>query len=214
MTDKTGFSIDFNVDHKSGFGPLPDWVAFDLCRAYPINNGNFLLHNTRNGKRAVVKPEVSAALVSCKEFKTLDQHAADIIDRNPGMQGQQDDVRKVLKGMLDNGIMVSAKAISDSLKRKPVDLEADAADQPVVAIITWERPQALGRLLDSLVANCNTQNVRRFYVIDDSRDAEHIKKNQALVESFGPKLATPLIYFGQEEQQSLLAELAASTLYP
>src|SRR5210317_1691151 len=123
MTDKTGFSIDFDVNPKSGFNPLPDWVAFDLCRAYPINNGNLLLHNTRNGKRAVVMPEVFAALVNCKEFKTLDQHITDIIDRNPGMQGQQENVRDVLKRMLDSGIMVSAKSISDSLKRKPVDID-------------------------------------------------------------------------------------------
>ncbi len=56
MTDKTNFSLDISVSPASGFKPLPDQVAFDLCRAYPVSGGNLLLHNTRNGKRAMVTP--------------------------------------------------------------------------------------------------------------------------------------------------------------
>ncbi len=60
MTDKSGFSLEINVSPKSGFKPLPDWVAFDLCKAYPVPGGNLLLHNTRTGRRAMVRPEVYA----------------------------------------------------------------------------------------------------------------------------------------------------------
>jgi hypothetical protein len=210
MTDKTEFSIDFNINPKSGFEPLPDWVAFDLCRAYPIEDGKLLLHNTNNGKRAVVMPEVHAALASCRQFKTLDQHTAHIIDRNPGMQGQQADIRQVLQKMLDSGIMISAKAIGDDLKLKPPGQEKEIIDKPVVAIITWERPESLERLLDSIVTNCNSKDVLRLYVIDDSRKAECIEQNRMLVDRFSSQLETPLLYFGQEEQQSLLAKLASS----
>ncbi len=209
MNDKTGFSLDINVSPDSGFKPLPDLVAFDLCKAYPTPDGNLLLHNARSNKRAMIMPEVYASLVSCSQFQTLDQHTANIIERNPGMQDQQSDIRNVLQGMLDSGMMVSAKKTCEQLKQKastPVEDKKTAA--PVVAIITWERPQALERLLESITANCDTGNIHRLYVIDDSRKAENISQNQALVEKFSAGINAPLQYFGQQEQQSLLGELA------
>ena len=210
MSDKSDFSLNIAVDPATGFRPLPDWVAFDLCKAYPAPGGNLLLHNTRTGKRAMVMPEVYATLLSCQQFRTLDQHVANIIDQNPGMQGQQTDIRKVLKSMLDSGIMVSAKKTSEALKRKaPSTAEETDLNAPVVAIITWERPQALERLLTSIAANCRQERVHHLYVIDDSRETENIRQNQALVERFTTEIEIPLQYFGQDEQQSLLNNLAA-----
>ena len=120
MTDKTSFSLDFTIDPASSFKPLPDLVAFDLCRAYPVPGGNLLLHNTRNGKRAMVMPEVHASLLRCGQFQTIDQHVANIIESNPSMQGQQADMHNVLQSMLDAGIMISANssAIDLSANRK------------------------------------------------------------------------------------------------
>ena len=100
MKDKTGFSVDVTVDPATGFKPLPDLVAFDLCKAYPVPGGNLLLRNTRTGKRAMVMPDVYAALASCHQFRTLDQHIARIIENNPGMQGQEANMRGVLQSML------------------------------------------------------------------------------------------------------------------
>lgn len=210
MTDKTGFTLDIPINPASAFKPLPDWVAFDLCQAYPVPGGNLLLHNTRNGKRAMVKPEVYGSLLHCSQFKTLDQHTASIIESNPGMQGQQADIRKVLQSMLDSGIMISAKSASDRLKTGVGDsAEGKDTTAPVVAILTWERPQALERLLESIVSNCDTEKLHRLYVIDDSRKPENITLNQAITDRFNARIAAPLEYFGQAEQQSLLNKLVA-----
>jgi hypothetical protein len=209
MSHKTDFSMDITVKPGGGFTPLPDRVAFDLCKAYPVPGGNLLLHNTRTGKRTMVMPEVYASLLSCGQFQTLDQHVTNIIDRNPGMQDQQADIRQVLQTMLDSGMMVSAKKTCDALTRKPETLaEGKDYEAPVVAIITWERPEALERLLTSIVSNCKTSKLYRVYVIDDSREIENIDKNRALVEKFAAELETPLKYFGQDEQQSLLGDLS------
>lgn len=208
MTEKTEFSLNMPVNPASTFKPLPEWVAFDLCHAYPVPGGNLLLHNTQNGKRAMVQPEVYGSLLHCETFKTLSQHTASIVQLNPGMEGQQDDIRKVLKSMLDSGIMLSAKSECERLKVKIESKTGqDANTAPVAAIITWERPQALERLLESIASNCDTKNLHRLYVIDDSRKTENIEQNQAVVERFVSKLNTPLQYFGQNEQQSLLNEL-------
>ncbi len=197
------------VDPYAGFKKLPDWVAFDLCKAYAAPGGNYLLHNTRNGKRAMVMPEVYASLLRCGQFQTIASHTANIIEGNPGMKDQQATINNVLQQMLDTGMMVSAKKVCDRLKAKvDTGVEDHEISAPVVAINTWERPQALERLLESVVANCNTTKVHRLYVIDDSRKAENISKNQDLVETYASRVATPLEYFGQDEQQALLDDLS------
>lgn len=208
MSDKTEFSLDIPVNPASTFKPLPQWVAFDLCQAYPAGDGNLLLHNTQNGKRAMVQPEVYASLLHCRQFKTLNQHTASIIEQNPGMQGQQDDIRKVLKNMLDSGIMLSAKSVCDRLKTQAESKRDEPENTtPVVAILTWERPQALERLLESIASNCETEKLHRLYVIDDSRKPENISRNKELTEQFVSRVNVPLQYFGQDEQQSLLKGL-------
>jgi hypothetical protein len=208
MTDKTDFSLELDVNPSSGFKPLPDWVAFDVCKAYPLPGGELLLHNPHNKKRALVKPEVYASLLRCDQFKTLDQHVAKIIELNPGMQGQQADIRKVFETMLESGMMVSAKEISNKFKSKnSIPVRNDAAS-PVVAIVTWERPEALERLLTSIATNCETRKIQRLYVVDDSRKPENINKNKKLVEIFSSRVDASLFYFGQDEQKALLDGLA------
>jgi len=208
VSDPTGFSVDMNVEPAGSFKPLPDWVAFDLCLAYPVPGGNLLLHNTRNGRRAMVKPEVYAAMQHCRQFRTIEQHTATLVGLESAMQGQEADVRNVLQGMLNGGMMVSAKRACDGFKVKS---GADAADQPgtapVVAILTWERPQALERLLESVASNCASEKFHRLYVIDDSRKSENIEANRALAERFAARMASPLEYFGQEEQRAFVEEL-------
>jgi hypothetical protein len=208
MTDNLEFSLGMSVNPASGFKSLPDYVAFDLCTAFNVPPGNVLLHNTRNGKRAMVKPEVYAALLQCSQFKTIQQHATDISEAFPGMQNQQEEVQKVLQSMLKSGMMVSAKNTCDKLKAAITPVE-NKTDAPVVTILTWERPEALERLLESISSNCDTEKLQRLYIIDDSRRAENISSNQALVEKFASRVETPLVYFGQKEQQALLAELTA-----
>ncbi|MDH3901902.1 MAG: hypothetical protein OES90_01635 [Xanthomonadales bacterium] len=208
MSDSKGFSFGTMVNQGNTFKALPDWVAFDICQAYPLPGGDLFLHNTQNGKRAMVKLEVYASLLHCQQFKTLDQHTETIIELNPGMQGQQDDIRKVFQSMLDSGIMLSAKSACDRLKQKPENkIEEKQADAPVVTILTWERPKALERLLESIAANCDTTKLHRLYIIDDSRNTESISQNQALSEQFTSRLDVPVEYFGRTEQKSLLTEL-------
>ena len=208
MTNENEFSLNINVDPASGFKPLPDLVVFDLCRAYPMSDGNLLLLNARNHARVVVMPEVYASLLRCDRFLTLDQHVANIIELNPGMQGQQSDIRNVLQNMLDNGMMLSAKSMTKHFKNSSnSQLDNKPGDAPVVAIITWERPEALQRLLKSIIANCATSDFHCLYVIDDSQEATNIVKNQALVKELAPGMDTRVQYFGRDEQQSLLEGL-------
>lgn len=209
MSNKSEFSVEIPVaPQPDGFKPLPERVAFDQCSIYPMPGGNLLLRNKRTGKRAVIMPDVHAALVSCDQFRTLDEHITNIIANNPVLQDQSANIRQVLRAMLDSGIMVSARTFCDELKRKSGPADTDnTADKPVVVIITWERPAALERLLKSINTNCATDKFHQLYVVDDSRDADHIRQNRELTAKYTFALKTPVQYFGQVEQQSLLKSL-------
>lgn len=209
MNDKTGFSMDVTVNPATGFKPLPDLVVFDLCKAYPVPGGNLLLRNPRTGKRAMVTEDVFAALVSCHQFRTLDHHVARLIQSNPGMQGQEVDMRDVLQSMLDSGMMISARQICNDLKRPDQPAaQGEQTNKPVVVIITWERPEALERLLRSIHRNCNTDKFHQLYVVDDSRQTENIERNRELTARFAFDTKRPIQYFGQAQQQSLLQNLS------
>lgn len=207
MNEKIDILTDVKVTAGNQFKPLPDLMAFDLCQAYPVPGGNLLLRNSRTGQREMITPEVLATLVHCKHFRTLDEHVDHIIKLNPEMQGQQADIRQVLKTMLDGGMMVSARSFCDQLKRKPVAQTATASDLPVVVIITWERPEALARLLQSIQKNCATEKFHHLYVVDDSRDEHNIARNRELVAGAAFGLKAPVQYMGQSEQQKLISSL-------
>lgn len=209
MNNKTDFLKDVPVSpDSSNFKPLPERVAFDECNVYLIPGGKLLLRNKRTGNRVVVMPEVHATLVSCDQFRTLDEHIDHLITSNPGMQGHQADIRQVLQAMLDNNIMVSARTFCDGLKRKTEPTETVAkTDKPVVVILTWERPAALERLLKSINTNCDTEKFHQLYVVDDSRGADNIRQNREITAKYTFALKAPVQYFGQSEQQSLLKSL-------
>lgn len=209
MNDKLGFSIGATVDPYTNIKPLPDWVALDLCKAYPVPGGNLLLRNTVNGKRCMVQAEIFSMLLQCVEFQTIDQHVARIIARKPEMKEQQPAIKKVLQQMLAAGMLVSAKATCERLG-KATDEAQQTDDKPVAAVITWERPDALERLLESMEKNCQVQDIHRIYVIDDSRKAENIEKNQQLVATFSSRIHAPLEYFGRDEQRQLIENLVQS----
>lgn len=210
MNNKTDILKDVAVNPATGFKPLPDLIAFDQCKAYPVPGGNLLLRNTRTGKREMITTELYATLLSCEKFATLDEHVTRIIKLNPGMRGQQADIRQVLKTMVDAGMLVSAKNYCDALKGQPGKTPGQPqTDKPVVVIITWERPEALQRLLASIQQNCASEKFHQLYVVDDSRKDENIKRNRELVANAAFGLKTQVQYMGQPEQQKLLAQLAA-----
>lgn len=209
MNEKMNILTDVKVPSGNEFKPLPELMAFDICRAYPVPGGNLLLRNSRTGHREMITPEVFATLINCKTFRTLDEHVDHVIKLNPNMQGQQADIRQVLKSMLDNGVMVSARVFCDKFKRKPDSPASSKGDQPVVVITTWERPDALARLLKSMKKNCATEKFHHLYVVDDSRDADNIARNRELVAEAAFGLKTPVQYMGQSEQQKLIASLAS-----
>ncbi len=151
MTDPTGFSLGMSVNPASTFKPLPDRVAFDLCQAYPVPGGNLLLHNTRNGKRAMVKPEV---------YAISDASVASSRPSTSMLRPSSNSTRACRASRLicvrcfracstaASCCLQKAPAKGSSLKLK-TGLKNNETGEPVVAILTWERPAGAGTACSS-----------------------------------------------------------------
>ncbi len=176
--------------------------AFDLCDAHHLPGGRVLVRNPRNGRQAVLTPDVYGALLGCRRFYTLEAHARRLASLNPALAGQEAEVLGVLRSVQADGLMVSADIYPVTLKpAKPAKYHVD---KPVVAVITWERPEALSRCLDSLAAGVNTETVSRFVVIDDSRSEPVRVANRARAEAFAEAVDVPVLYLGAEEQRGFM----------
>lgn len=185
-----------------------DLIALDLVKAFEVAKNEVLVRNTRTGAVAAVTSDVFFALTLCKQFRTVQEHAQHLVGEIPALRGHAEQVQRVLQESIANGLLVTAvearkwfNTRNDS-EREP--RQSGGPDRAVVVIITWERPAALERLLDSMVGACNLDNVEVIYVVDDSRDEIVIGQNQAIVQGFSEKLTTLVSYFGQEAQQALI----------
>jgi hypothetical protein len=208
MTDKTEFSFEMTLGHSMSHAPAQELFAFDECKVYPLPDRKLLLRNPHNGKSAVVMPEVLSALALCREFRDMREHVARVELGMKQLRGQPDEIRRVLESMQRDGLLISADELLTDLGIGTMDAMPADLGPAVVVIITWERPGALRRLLDSIDAHGEPSCFDTLYVVDDSRNPECISKNREAVELFAEGSAIPTRYFGREQQQALLADMA------
>ncbi len=179
--------------------------AFDLCKVYPLPDNKVLVRNPRNGRHAVLMPDVYSALLECREFRTLEAHAHRLAESNPGLQGQEQAVRQALEAVRADGLLLSSDIYPHVFGPNPAP--GYLTDKPVAAIITWERPEALARCLESVAHNCDLANIERLYVIDDSRSEDVRAGNQESTAAFAAEAPLPVFYVGLEEQRQFMERI-------
>ena len=181
-------------------------LAIPTLSGYALDDGTALVNNPHNGNRMAVTTKVRVALTMCDAFRTLDEHVAHIADgqsRGP----KADTVRDVLNSVRNQGLVLSTRDLCAELA--PVPTEDPVPEQPVIAIITCDRPTALSRLLDSMVNVVDLGNVARFYVIDDSRSDDNQQKNAEIVAARAKRLGFDITHFGAHAARKLVDRLVA-----
>jgi hypothetical protein len=179
--------------------------AFDRCKAYPLPDYRVLVRNQRTGRQAVLTPDVYGALQMCTHFHTFAEHAKAIAAAVPGMQGQEADIQRVLESVQADGLMINAAIYELNLQGSAQP--AMPADKAVAAVITWERPEALARCLDSLRRNSELENLAAVFVIDDSRSKDAQQRNRASTEALAEHTRVPVHYMGAQEQAEFMQQL-------
>ncbi|GHD33617.1 hypothetical protein [Parahalioglobus pacificus] len=206
MTDGVNISYSLNNDPKPATdAPAPVPVAFTDCDLIRVNEQMALVINRQNGNQQLLNPNLVDALTYCGLFKTADEHAQMLADTRPELQGNLELARSTLKQLDDLGMLLHAGSVCKRLNQpQPLELAPTRA-----FVITCDRPEAVERLLESMLRAGNLSQHESLYLVDDSRSADNQAKNRDLVHGFNIRSAKDMQYFGAEEQAELLEKLCS-----
>lgn len=172
-----------------------------------LPDGNILVRNPRNGKQMMLPAEIINAMSYCNRFRTLDEHVDELMGDSGQEPERRKSIRSVIQSLHEGGMTISAQEICDRLAAPAGINHVD--EKPILTVITWERPEPLVRLLDSIIRNCDPTGIERCIVIDDSRDAECIRQNREITAAANQRSGFVIEYFGSEEALELLEYLVA-----
>lgn len=218
MSDESRVSYSFQINTGTGQQPGASTrpagaqavdstlYAIDEVETLSVAGGSMLLGKT-TGAQLLTRPEVAMVLQRCGDFRTLEDHARFLTQQFPQLGGNVNDALRVLGLVRDAGLMVSADSICEHVNRT---VESQPVDRSKVFILTCDRPQAVERLLESLLHNAKLAQHKQLYLIDDSRNEQHARQNREAVERFNLASPTALEYVGEREQEKLMADLCAA----
>ena len=178
-------------------------VAFADCEIIPVDAQKTLVINRLNGKQQFFAPSVVDALMTCTQFDTIDAHSRRLCAERGELQGQEAVVTSTLRELDAGRFLLDSGRIQRRLLTREKRPQAPSA----VFIITCDRPNAVERLLASLLRNAKLDAHERLTLIDDSRSADNRRANRALLADFNRRSAREMQYFGAEEQSALLEHL-------
>lgn len=187
--------------------PPSGLYAFAECELVDLQNGGVLLINKYGDGQLMAAPAVAQAMRSCRVYRSIEEHVEVLTTTIPQLAGQHDDVRSVLQMVEDAGLLVSAESACERLNAEveaPLDLPPTR-----VFIITCDRPQAVERLLESMLHAGNLTRHEELFLIDDSRDPANSQKNRELAENFNFTCPRNMHYVGATEQKLFMDKLIA-----
>ncbi len=209
MNDSTSYSFSFSYDlspKRAGGTPPADLMAFDICREYPLPENQVLLRSSHSHRQTIVTSDVLYSLRQCLEFKTLEEHSRHLQNVIPELAGQDQDIGNVLNSVSQAGLMLSAAAKAREL-RPVVRDDAAEASGACYCILSCDRPEAVKRLLASMQQSHDFNGRNRYWLVDDSRDADKQQANRQLCDIFQNEYDLPLEYFGMHEQREALEQM-------
>jgi hypothetical protein len=160
----------------------------------------------RSGDTHVMTFQVLQALDQCREFRSLDEHAARIESTIAGLSGKREDIRRVLEGLIQRGLLVSDENFIGRLSQAPTRVPAPLRG---VFIRACDRPEQLTQLLASLAEYERTHRAgRRYVVIDDSSLPAHANEQRDLLREFARTTGCTVNYVGSSERGKLVERFA------
>jgi len=215
MSEESDFSYSFQINTTGPTGSRPDGassipaldkalIAADEFRTIGVSGG-LLLVGLSTGVQMVVQPQVELALKHCNVFRTLEGHARYLVSILPQLRGDVSDVVRVLGKVRESGLFIDADSFCERINSEVT--ECEALDSCSAFVITCDRPADAARLLESMLQNARLAQLKRLYLIDDSRDAQNAARNREAVEHFNLMSPTAMDYVGDAEQRQIVSRL-------
>ena len=168
--------------------------------------GNVFLHSQRTGAGMLVQPDVVRALELCTPFRTLEAHMQQVTELLPSLKDHVEHTRQTLLNIGQQGLMETSE---EAWQRLTKEVAPESDDESCrVFILTCDRPEALKRLLEPLIAQLSPDTIEGVWIIDDSRASQNIRENGSIVENGRAGSALPIHYFGESSRAALINYLS------
>jgi len=160
----------------------------------------------RNGETHVMTFQVLQAMDQCREFRSLDEHVARIESTITGLAGKADAIRNVLDNLVKRELLISDETFIKRMTSAPT---ASPEDMRAVFIRACDRPEQLGRLLETLTEyERKFRAGRRYVIVDDSSLPAHVDEQRDSLREFARATGCKVGYVGRAECRKLVTRLA------
>ncbi|MDA9711460.1 hypothetical protein N9U42_03735 [Luminiphilus sp.] len=153
----------------------------------------------------LVQPDVAEALRLCNRFRTLEAHTRTIFEAMPILKEHAEHTLQILQNLADAGLFESSEACWERLTNPEPTPEAQGPCQ--VFILTCDRPAALNRVLSGLSEFPLPEVIEGVLIIDDSRYAENIQENRAIINIQSDNAKVPLVHVDPGVREDLIQHL-------
>ena len=200
---------EINISYSIGSGPTPapenqtTW-SFNSGRFFQGPAGTSVVYNRLSDKRMILQPQLAQALSQCQPFRSLEGHAAAIMQGSPETSEDRADVISTLQAVCDAGLMESSEQAWQRLVGQKVWPQDTGCR---IFILTCDRPKALSRLLNGLRDQVLPPQVEGICVIDDSRDNANIAENAEAVAVAQEGIDLPLSHFELGAREAFIQSL-------
>jgi len=201
---------------RSGASPTPKlatrWdpraptYASQNGRVAPLSSQECVFLVDGSGAPHVMTMQVLQALDHSREFRTLDDHAVRIEAKVSGLTGKGEDIRRVLDGLVQRGLLLRDEDFLARLRAAP---RTEPTPLRAVCIRACDRPDRLASLLSSLADYEGHHRARRRYVlIDDSTQPANGKAQRDLLRDFARTTQCDVRYVGLAQSTKLAERIA------
>jgi hypothetical protein len=185
-------------------GPDPNATLFasEDGRVASLSAEECLFVVKSSGEPHVMTLQVLQAFDVCREFRTLDEHAARVEAAIPGLSGKRDDIRRVLDGLVQRKLFLGDDEFIARLRN---GLARTLPPMRAVFIRACDRPERLAHLLASLSDYEKRYRAdRRYVLIDDSAVASHGNAQRDQLREFARTTGCKVSYVGKSEALKLV----------
>ena len=169
--------------------------------ATPLEGGAVLWRTLEDAQGTVLSSDEHRALAACTRFAPRELHIQRLVR---AFSFSAENAARAFDALEARGLLRTPEQM---LEGAAAAREPDAPP-PLIAIRSYQRPEGLRHLLDSLLADERTFAVaRRYVVIDDTLSREFARQTTELVAAFARATASQVSLLGLERRDGAVADL-------
>src|SRR5262249_39606043 len=186
-------------------GPLDRYRSFEIHR-FPVGAGEEMVYSPLTRTAVRLPAQTVRLLQGCRQFATLDEHAAALCRALKFELLQADTIRAQLAALAQAGLLVPSRSVVAACGRTQPRPTPKIA---TLAVPTRNRPGSLERCLTSYVVNAVQHGRAPDVVVADDSDSLTLRlRNRRHLEDLKRRYSIRAFYAGPEERARFAAAIA------